>query len=186
MPLSPGTARWTMRSLRAPTRSRRRLLVVDDHLDGAESATMLLSLAGYDARFVFTGSAAFVALHEWTPEIVILDINMPGMDGFVVARQLRHDYRTQDLLIVAITAQDEAATRRVFSAVAFPGLPRRTEPIAWTALRRCGYAWLSRHVYGTASQRTGSNCQSDDDSFHDRPPKRRGDRPLRHLAVVRK
>ncbi|WOD14362.1 response regulator transcription factor [Paraburkholderia kirstenboschensis] len=65
---------------------RRRVLVVDDYYDGAEAISMFLSLSGYETHFVVSGQEAARAVTDWTPDIALLDINMPGMDGFSVAR----------------------------------------------------------------------------------------------------
>lgn len=91
--------------------SRRRLLVVDDHKPSAEAITASRCISGYDAQFVLSGQAVIEALDAWTPEIAVLDINMPGMDGFAVAHKLRQDRRTRHIAIVALTAQDEVAVR---------------------------------------------------------------------------
>ncbi|MGT2471846.1 response regulator [Paraburkholderia terrae] len=122
MALLPHAARWTPRTLprKRPHRPRR-LLVVDDEQAGAEAIVESLSLSGYDAQFVLSGQAAVRALDAWTPEIALLDINMPGMDGFAVARQLRQDGRTQHIAIVAFTAQDELAIRAEGIAAGFDG-----------------------------------------------------------------
>lgn len=108
----PGTTRWTARTVQhAATHTNRRLLAVDDYRPGAESLTTVLSLAGYDAQCVLDGSAALLAVAAQMPDIVVLDINMPGMDGYTVARILRHDVTAQHLVIVAFTAQDERTVR---------------------------------------------------------------------------
>ncbi|WP_429526607.1 response regulator [Paraburkholderia youngii] len=91
------------------THHRRRLLVVDDCQPGAEAITASLSLAGYEAQFVLSGMAVIQAVNGWTPEIALLDINMPDLDGFAVARQLRQHGQTHHIFIVAFTAQDEVA-----------------------------------------------------------------------------
>jgi CheY-like chemotaxis protein len=112
MPLLSHTARWTARTLPRPhARASRRLLVVDDYRLGAEAVAASLSLMGYDARFVLDGPAALQTVAAWLPEIVVLDINMPGMDGFGVARRLRRDNHGQHMVIVAFTAQEEWVVR---------------------------------------------------------------------------
>jgi len=122
MALLPHAARWTLRTLPRKELNRpRRLLVVDDEQPGAEAIVASLSIAGYDAQFVLSGQAAIHALDAWTPEIAILDINMPGMDGFAVARHMRRDGRTQHIVIVAFTAQDEFAIRTEGIAAGFDG-----------------------------------------------------------------
>lgn len=112
MPLHSHSARWTARTLPAQhVGASRRLLVVDDYRLGAEAVAASLSLIGYDARFVLDGQAALQTVAVWVPDIVVLDINMPGMDGFRVARQLRQDIQAQGIVIVAFTAQDELVVR---------------------------------------------------------------------------
>lgn len=118
----PPATRWTPRTLSRKQSSRpRRLLVVDDEQAGAEAIVASLSMSGYEVQFVLSGQAAMHVLAAWTPEIAVLDINMPGMDGFAVARQLRHDKRTQHIAIVAFTAQDEVAVRAAGIAAGFDG-----------------------------------------------------------------
>ena len=103
------------------THRRRRLLVVDDHQPGAEAITASLSLSGYDAQFVLGGLAVIGAISAWTPGIALLNINMPGMDGFAVARQLRQHDRTQHIVRVAFTAQDKSTVRANGVAAGFDG-----------------------------------------------------------------
>lgn len=122
MALLQSTAGWTSRTLSRTQLNRpRRLLVVDDDQPGAEASVASLSLSGYDARFVLSGQAVILALDAWTPEIALLDINMPDMDGFAVARYLRQDERTQHVVIVAFTARDEPAVRADGIAAGFDG-----------------------------------------------------------------
>jgi CheY-like chemotaxis protein len=66
----------------------RRLLVVDDNRPGAEAITASLTIAGHEARFVLDGPSALNTITAWIPEIAVLDINMPGMDGYALARRL--------------------------------------------------------------------------------------------------
>ena len=66
-----------------------KILVIDDNRDTAESLAVLLTLAGHDARSVTSGYAAFTALSEFTPEVCLVDIRMPGMNGYEVAARLR-------------------------------------------------------------------------------------------------
>lgn len=104
--------RWTARTVQhAPALAGYRLLVVDDYRPGAEALTAALLLAGYDAQCVVDGPAALLAVAARMPDIVVLDINMPDMDGYAVARRIRHDVTTQHVVIVAFTAQDESAVR---------------------------------------------------------------------------
>jgi len=67
----------------------RRMLIVDDNEDSARSMAVLQHRRNYDTRTAFTGPAAVAAAAEFAPEVVLLDIGLPGMDGFEVARRLR-------------------------------------------------------------------------------------------------
>jgi CheY-like chemotaxis protein len=117
----PYIARWTPRTLLPSTADQRRVLVVDDYYDGAEAISMFLSVSGYDTRFVLSGPEVAGAIAAWTPDVAILDINMPGMDGFGVARQLRQNSGTRDIVIVAFTAQDASTVWRSGVAAGFDG-----------------------------------------------------------------
>jgi two-component system, chemotaxis family, CheB/CheR fusion protein len=71
----------------------RRILVVDDNVDAAETMAKLLRLRGHTVVVVADGQSALETLSQFTPEVVLLDIGMPGMDGYEVARQLRKNSR---------------------------------------------------------------------------------------------
>ena len=89
-----------------------RVLVVDDNVDAAERLAALLELDGHDTRVAHDGDAAIAQATEFRPEIVFLDIGMPGKDGYEVARELRRDPRNRDTMLVALTgwgAQDDRA-----------------------------------------------------------------------------
>jgi CheY-like chemotaxis protein len=66
-----------------------RVLVVDDYPDAAESLATLLRLAGFDAMVALNGSASLEIARTFWPDVVLLDLAMPGMDGYVVAKRLR-------------------------------------------------------------------------------------------------
>jgi PAS domain S-box-containing protein len=89
-----------------------RVLVVDDNVDAAESLAALLELDGHQTRVAHDGDAALEQAREFRPEIVFLDIGMPGKDGYQVARELRGDPGHRDTMLVALTgwgAQDDRA-----------------------------------------------------------------------------
>ena len=72
----------------AKTLRRLRLLVVEDHVDIAESMAMLLTMNGHEVRVVGDGTAALQAVGEEEPDIVLLDLGLPGMTGYEVAQRL--------------------------------------------------------------------------------------------------
>jgi two-component system CheB/CheR fusion protein len=111
----PGTARATPR--KPP---RRRVLVVDDNLDAANSLARLLKrLYGQDVRVAHDGPAALEAADPFHPEIVLLDIGMPGMDGYEVARRLRQKPEHAGLKIVALTGWGQETDRLRSKAAGF-------------------------------------------------------------------
>jgi CheY-like chemotaxis protein len=96
--------------------ARRRVLVVDDNHDAAESTALLLKALGAQVRVAFGGAAALQLVERWRPELVLLDLGMPEMDGHEVARRLVQQVGAQRPLLVALTGwgqqQDREQTRR--------------------------------------------------------------------------
>lgn len=80
-----------------------RILVVDDNVDAAETMVMLLDLAGHDARPAFGGQEALDAARAFRPDVVFLDIGLPGMNGYEVARRLLADPATAATKLIALT-----------------------------------------------------------------------------------
>lgn len=81
----------------------RKLLVVDDNRDSAETLAELARIWGYDVAVAFDGLAALERAGEWEPGLLFLDIGMPGLDGYEVARRLRQDHRFARVTLVALT-----------------------------------------------------------------------------------
>ena len=91
---------------------RRRVLVVDDNVDAAQSLARLLSrLYDQDVRVAHDGYRAVALAEEFRPEVVLLDIGMPGMDGYEVARRLRARPDLQDVTIIALTGWGQEGDR---------------------------------------------------------------------------
>jgi len=82
---------------------RRRLLIVDDNRDSAESMRLMFGHAGHDVGAVYEGEATVEAAARMKADAVLLDIGLPDIDGYEVARRLRADPRTRDALIIAVT-----------------------------------------------------------------------------------
>ena len=66
----------------------RRILVVDDNADAADAVAMLLESEGHDVRTASTGTLALTEVTRWSPDVVLLDIGLPDMDGYEVARAI--------------------------------------------------------------------------------------------------
>jgi two-component system CheB/CheR fusion protein len=94
------------------TSDARRILVVDDNVDAAESLMGLLRLHGHDARMVHDGVAALELAPAFVPSVVFLDIAMPGMDGYEVARRLRRMPEVAEAFLVAVTGLGREEDRR--------------------------------------------------------------------------
>ena len=88
------------------------VLVVDDNRDAAESLSMLLRLLGAHVTIATSGPEALVVVGECKPAVVLLDLGMPGMDGYEVARRLRADPQHRDVMIVALTGWGQEEDRR--------------------------------------------------------------------------
>ena len=84
-------------------RSPRRILVADDNQDGAQSLAMLLGLSGHTVAIANGGQEALQRTREFRPEIVLLDIGMPDLNGYAVASALRSEPWARDLKLIALT-----------------------------------------------------------------------------------
>lgn len=80
-----------------------RVLIIDDDPDVADSMFMLIEALGYDARAVKNGSEALSELATYSPHVALIDIEMPGMDGWETARRIRERPEGVNMLLVAIT-----------------------------------------------------------------------------------
>jgi CheY-like chemotaxis protein len=89
----------------------RRILVVDDDVDGAETLAILLRVAGHDVQVAHDGRSTLKIAAAFLPEIVFLDVGMPGMDGFETARQLRQIVELAKAVLVALTGYGRAEDR---------------------------------------------------------------------------
>ena len=86
-----------------PESARHRILVVDDNVDAAETMVMLLDLSGHDARAAFGGQEALDLALSFRPDVVFLDIGLPGMNGHEVARRLLANPATASAKLIALT-----------------------------------------------------------------------------------
>jgi PAS domain S-box-containing protein len=106
----------------------RRILVVDDNVDGAETLALLLRLEGHEVRTAHDGPAALAAVRSERPDVLILDLGMPGMDGFEIARRLRGLPGSEGILLVALTGWAQEEDRRRCYEAGFDGhMPKPAE-----------------------------------------------------------
>jgi CheY-like chemotaxis protein len=83
--------------------ARHRVLVVDDNVDAAQSLGMLLKLSGQDVCIAHDGQDGLEKAIEFRPELVLLDIGMPGLDGYEVCRRLRQHSATEKATLIALS-----------------------------------------------------------------------------------
>jgi CheY-like chemotaxis protein len=89
-----------------------RVLVVDDEVDTAETLAEVLASLGHTTRTAHDGDSALAAAASFAPEIVLLDLGLPGIDGYEVARRLRAQSPDADMRIIAVTGYGEDVDRK--------------------------------------------------------------------------
>jgi PAS domain S-box-containing protein len=95
-----------------PAETSLRVLVVDDNVDAADSAAMLLRRSGHDVRVAYSSQAALETAVIFKPQLILLDIGLPKMDGYEVARRLREHSELKDVRLVAVTGYGQDADRQ--------------------------------------------------------------------------
>ena len=90
----------------------RRILLVDDNRDAADSLALLLGLEGHDVRVAYAGRPAIEIAHEFRPEIAVLDLGLPDLSGYDVARLLRQDPALGRIELIALTGWGQEEHRK--------------------------------------------------------------------------
>jgi signal transduction histidine kinase len=99
----------------------RRILIVDDNVDAARTMADALALAGYDTRVSFDGPAALAAAAAFRPEAVLLDLGLPLMDGYEVAKEIRSGSSDKPPILVAVTGYGQKADQERTRTAGFSG-----------------------------------------------------------------
>jgi CheY-like chemotaxis protein len=99
--------------------SAKRILIVDDNVDSGEMLAELVKTWGHTTRHVLDGAAALEAIARETPDVVVLDIGLPGMDGFEVAERIRALPQGNDVRIVALSGYGRPEDRQKSAAAGF-------------------------------------------------------------------
>ena len=86
--------------------SKKKILIVDDEIEMAEMVTMRLEASGYEVATVCDGKSGFEKAKQWHPDLVILDIMLPVMDGYEVCSALKKDPRCGKIPIILVSAMD--------------------------------------------------------------------------------
>ncbi len=100
-------------------RAARRILVVEDHQDSADALRMLLSEIGHEVRMASEGHEALDVARSFVPEVILLDIGLPGIDGYELARRLRELPETRDAHLVAVSGYGQQKDRERSAAAGF-------------------------------------------------------------------
>ena len=103
----------------ASTGAARRVLMIDDNVDAAQALAMLLQLDGHEVLALHEGSRAVQHARSFGPDVVLLDLGLPGRDGFQIAQDLRDAADLKDLMLVAVTGYGQEEDRRRTSEAGF-------------------------------------------------------------------
>jgi signal transduction histidine kinase/ActR/RegA family two-component response regulator len=110
-----------------------RILIADDNRDAADSLSMLLSMDGFEVHTVYGGRAAISAAETFRPDVALLDIGMPEVDGYAAARAIRQQRGSVDTYLVAITGWGQQEDKRRALEAGFA--THVTKPVAPNLLR---------------------------------------------------
>jgi CheY-like chemotaxis protein len=131
LPLVTAPAERATVSARPPkATSQRRVLIIEDNRDAAETLGELLEMEGHQVRVAHDGRVGLDAVRMEAPEVVILDIGLPGMDGYQVAQEIRSLDGMRDALLIAVTGYGQAGDReRALEAGLQYHLTKPTDPL---------------------------------------------------------
>jgi CheY-like chemotaxis protein len=111
-----------------------RVLLVDDNPDSSEPLSLLLQTKGFETRLSIDGEEALSVADEFRPDCVLLDLGLPGMDGYEVARRLRQQPYGRDLVLVALTGWQGRDIRARAADAGFDY--HLVKPVNWEELER--------------------------------------------------
>lgn len=112
----------------------RRVLIVDDNADAADSLALLLEFEGHKTRVVYSGEEALASMASFKPDVALLDIGLPGMNGYELAQQIRKMPQSKALRLIALTGYGQKEDQQRTRAAGFDG--HLVKPVALSALVR--------------------------------------------------
>ncbi|MDB5930896.1 MAG: domain S-box protein [Polaromonas sp.] len=133
MPAEPSPEPRQPMAASAASRSLR-LMVVDDNEDAAQSLAQVLSLAGHQVTVRYDGQSALAHARAQPPQAFILDIGLPDLDGYELARRFRADPRTSGAVLIALTGHGQAHDRFLSKAAGFDH--HLVKPVNWATLEQ--------------------------------------------------
>jgi CheY-like chemotaxis protein len=108
------------------------ILIMDDHQDGADALAILLRREGHDVHVAYSAAAALELAETHHPDVFLLDLGMPELDGYTVAVKLRHELNFQDAMIIAVTGYGMAGDRARTASAGFDA--HLTKPVDLRAI----------------------------------------------------
>ena len=117
--LFPTTASIASVEAAEPPAQTSRVLVVDDNQDLADVLALLLQSLGHQVQAAYSGQTALSTAVQYRPDVVLLDLGMPGMNGYEIARQLRETPQTKDVWLIAMTGYGQDSDRQLTQAAGF-------------------------------------------------------------------
>ncbi len=127
---SPDKKQWGL-----SPQAARRLLIADDNVDGAQTLGMFLELDSHEVHIAYTGEEAFALAARMRPDIAILDIGMPDLNGYELARRIRHEAWGNNMLLIAVTGWGQESDKRQSRLAGFDHhLTKPVDPSQLTAL----------------------------------------------------
>jgi PAS domain S-box-containing protein len=133
LPLADAVAQGDAPQASEASAPRLRILVVDDNIDAAESMTMALELLGYQAQAVHGGLRGLQAAEEFRPDVILLDIGLPDLNGYEVARRIRASARGNEVFIIAASGWGQEADKRLALDAGFDS--HLTKPVDFDKLQ---------------------------------------------------
>jgi CheY-like chemotaxis protein len=115
-----------------PPTTKRRVLVVDDNSDSAESLAMLLQISGNETRMAHDGLQAVEAAERFRPDVVLLDIGLPQLNGYGAARRIRDQPWGKTMVLIALTGWGQDEDRRQSQDAGFDA--HLVKPVDYSAL----------------------------------------------------
>jgi CheY-like chemotaxis protein len=115
----------------APRRSR--ILIIEDNQEAADSLALLLRCYGYEVLVAYTGPAGLESALAWVPDVVLSDIGLPGLNGWEIARTLRHNPSTAAVRLLAISGFNRESDRQASLDAGFEA--HLAKPVAPDALQ---------------------------------------------------
>lgn len=104
---------------RSPAAAPLKILIVDDNRDSTESLAVLMRLSGHEVRTAYDGLAALREVRTFLPDVVLLDIGLPKVDGYEVARRLRREPARAGMTLLAVTGYGQEEDRRLSREAGF-------------------------------------------------------------------